>query len=960
MSVKLKTYFGSGSVLLIVLSAFFAGASLCSGTPLLEEGFNYPAGTGLASNPPWTGSASTALGVVSGNLSLTNLEPTVPAGNEVQINGSSSRTTYRTFGSYAITNGAVYCSMLLYCAVAPTNSQLIACLMQTGSTSPNAPDDPLDFYITTATNSVTNGFTFRIGHAGDDPATVRRLYTTNTLHFVVLKYTFSTLGAASIYVDPVPGAPEPASPDARTSGDDGGNTNTVYLQNILLHSFGFGPGNILLDSLRIATNWADADLGIVPLTLAGPTDEAICYGSPATFTAAPTGTPPYTFLWRTNGMPIQGATNNFLSLSSPNGRDAMNGFDVVVTDTFGSCTSQVAHLFFTTNAPFIVSQPTSQLVTPGISNATFTVTPGGDVPLVVQWRKNGAAIAGATNNSYLYDNVTSADVTNFFDVVASNPCGSVTSSPPVTVLFPNVFNPSYDAGAGFFSGENIILTNVSGMTMCVWSSPDLTIPVTGWKLEGVMSELPLGTSGNSRYGINVNPGASPTYYIFAVTNAGPYAQSEAVAVLTTPDYVTFTVVISNMTITADGYLNQEIFYPGYDAGAGFFSGENLMLTNSSGMTIYVWSSPDLSASVTNWFLEGTMAEMPLGTSGSSRYGINVNPVTSPVYYIFSLNNVGPYAPIEALAWLTTPDFSSFILYETNLPIGQDGIFIQAAPAPPNAFMAASDAGAGFFSGENLVFTSGSGTNYYAWSSYDPTLPVTSWKLEGPISEFPQGTTGNSVYGINLNPITSPEYFIFAQTNTGPYLPAEPLTWLATADFGSFSVTESNCAISGSGIFSMPPLPVITTFPTNTAALAGQNAGFNVAATGNGLGYIWSFEGTPVAGATNPIFSLPNVSVGETGSYIVTVTNADGGSIRCMAGLTVVPPPTLSLNPAGPGTVSLNASSIAGLTYVVQVATNLVHPVWTPIATNQADTSGTINFQPAAAGNRTQFFRLTFP
>jgi len=123
----------------------------------------------------------------------------------------------------------------------------------------------------------------------------------------------------------------------------------------------------------------------------------------------------------------------------------------------------------------------------------------------------------------------------------------------------------------------------------------------------------------------------------------------------------------------------------YDAGAGFFSGENLILTNVNGASLYVWSSPDPTVSVTNWTLEGQMSELPLGSTGKSRYGINVNPAASPVYYIFGPTNTGPYAANQSVAWLTTPDYSSFYLTTLNVNINAAGIFefpVQAALIMP--------------------------------------------------------------------------------------------------------------------------------------------------------------------------------------------------------------------------------------------------------------------------------------
>ena len=47
----------------------------------------------------------------------------------------------------------------------------------------------------------------------------------------------------------------------------------------------------------------------------------------------------------------------------------------------------------------ITTQPASQTVTAG-QTATFSVTATGTAPLSYQWKKNGAAISGATASSY--------------------------------------------------------------------------------------------------------------------------------------------------------------------------------------------------------------------------------------------------------------------------------------------------------------------------------------------------------------------------------------------------------------------------------------------------------------------------------------------------------------------------------------------------------------------------------
>ena len=77
-------------------------------------------------------------------------------------------------------------------------------------------------------------------------------------------------------------------------------------------------------------------------------------------------------------------------------------------------------------APLIITPPQSQTVLAG-SNATFTVSATGAVPLTYQWRKNSALISGATSTTYTLSNVQTNDAGGY-DVVVSNSVNSVTSA----------------------------------------------------------------------------------------------------------------------------------------------------------------------------------------------------------------------------------------------------------------------------------------------------------------------------------------------------------------------------------------------------------------------------------------------------------------------------------------------------------------------------------------------------
>ncbi|HEY0195508.1 MAG TPA: discoidin domain-containing protein [Kofleriaceae bacterium] len=81
----------------------------------------------------------------------------------------------------------------------------------------------------------------------------------------------------------------------------------------------------------------------------------------------------------------------------------------------------------TTNPPTITTQPASRSVTAG-QTAAFSVVASGTGTLSYQWRKNGAAIAGATAASYTTPATTTADNGALFTVAVSNAGGTVVSS----------------------------------------------------------------------------------------------------------------------------------------------------------------------------------------------------------------------------------------------------------------------------------------------------------------------------------------------------------------------------------------------------------------------------------------------------------------------------------------------------------------------------------------------------
>ena len=97
-------------------------------------------------------------------------------------------------------------------------------------------------------------------------------------------------------------------------------------------------------------------------------------------------------------------------------------------------------------APAIQTQPQSQTVTAGAS-VQFTVTASGRPAVTYQWYFGGAAISGATGNTYSFSNAQSVNAGNYA-VVVSNVVDSVTSNAATLTVTSATPPPSGGGGGG--------------------------------------------------------------------------------------------------------------------------------------------------------------------------------------------------------------------------------------------------------------------------------------------------------------------------------------------------------------------------------------------------------------------------------------------------------------------------------------------------------------------------------
>jgi hypothetical protein len=108
-------------------------------------------------------------------------------------------------------------------------------------------------------------------------------------------------------------------------------------------------------------------------------------------------------------------------------------------------------------------------------------------------------------------------------------------------------------------------------------------------------------------------------------------------------------------------------------------------------------------------------------------------------------------------------------------------------------------------------------------------------------------------------------------------------------------------------------------------------------------------------------NITGAQIANVGNYSVVITNSAGSTNSTAAALAVSAPPSLVSGPGAIGGLQLSATTIPGLNYIVEIASNLgPASVWVPITTNIVPPSGVLLFTTNSAADPAQFFRVQFP
>ena len=265
-----------------------------------------------------------------------------------------------------------------------------------------------------------------------------------------------------------------------------------------------------------------------------------------------------------------------------------------------------------------------------------------------------------------------------------------------------------------------------------------------------------------------------------------------------------------------------------------------------------------------------------------------------------------------------------------------------------------------------------GTTEYAGSGGEGT--VFRLDLTPTLTVQPQGQTNNAGATVTFTCATILQTVDFQWQKNGTNLvnagnisgatnSALTIDSISDSDAGTYSVvvTDAEGTVSSSNaVLRVIDSPAITTQPVGQSILRGGSVAFTLTATGTPpLQYQWRFNSANIANATNASYAIPVVGTNNTGNYCVIVTNSAASVTSSNALLTVLVPPSLSLELSG-GYPVLSLYASLGTNYMLQYSSNLAATNWLNLLsiTNLSD-SPYLFLDPSGVSQPERFYRALF-
>ena len=616
-----------------------------------------------------------------------------------------------------------------------------------------------------------------------------------------------------------------------------------------------GVGSVTSGPVVLAVNAA-----VAPTFYYQPSAVGVTVGDTLNLYASVNGTGPLTFVWKRGTTTLATTSSSNFSKAAADATDA-GSYTVTVINIAGSVTSN----------PFTVT--VNPATPPTISYGPYgagTVATGDSIYLYVgvngtgqityQWKKDGVAIAGATNSAYSKYNVTAADAGSY-TVTATNAIGSTTSAAANVSVSPPVA-PTINSISGSVSvavGESFSLS--------VYANG--TAPFTyQWRKDGVA--LAGATSDYySRSGVQATDAGA---YSVVVTNAQGSVTSGNVAVSVTsakPPVITYHP--PSLAVRLGDYLSS------FSVGV-----------SGTGTMSYQWSkdgTPISGATSSSYYIGHAVTAADAGTytvAVSSTQGS----VTSQPCYLTILPATPPAIGQQPASQTVRQGQSfSFSANISGVPTPtiqwrKDGINISGATNSGYYQSSTASSDAGVYS---FVATNAAGSVTSAGATLNVITAAAPQIIEQPASA--SLLPGDYFYGLYVNVRASANFTVQwyrdglaipGATGTSYYIsnaqPAHAGTYTAVVTSAGVSATSRDAVIT---VDANTTRPVITYVQGGRAVGGGDSVTLNISTSSSGETVQWFKDGIIIANATSKSYAFSNFGLSSVGIYTAQVTNASG-------------------------------------------------------------------------------------
>jgi uncharacterized repeat protein (TIGR03803 family) len=724
-------------------------------------------------------------------------------------------------------------------------------------------------------------------------------------------------------------------------------------------------------------NGGPADQGVIyrlrfsgpPQFTAQPISQSVYVGDEVLLSVAVTGESPLSFRWQQNGTNlsdvgnVSGSASRVLVLTNVNLSNA-GSYSVLVSSPAGTTSSTTAVLQVISSPPLIVGAPTN-LAPNACTTVSFNVAAAGNKPLSYQWQKNGVNLAdscnvsGAANPTLVISSVTEADNATY-TVVVTNPAGSTNASAVLDLVPKTAACTSLSTRHWFTGGaDGRLANNLSQGTNGVLYGTTYA----GGTVNGTVFTLTTNGTFNTLFTFRGTNGASPTAApvqgpdgrFYGTTYRGGSIGAGTVYAITAEGLLT---TLHNFVGDTEGAWpsgplalgNDGQFYGTTSAGGPSDYGTVFRITPEGAFTnLYCFTGGTDGKSPTGGLVQGTdgnfygltpsggaagkgnffrispagvltnLYSFAGGTDGSSPAGTLALGSDGNLYGTATQNGLGQ----RGTAFKLTPAGALTTLHAFGDLILKDGIY------PTAGVMQSSDG--------NLY-----GTTYADYlAGYGTVFRVS-----------PDGSSfTNLLYFDGCNDGSQPQARLFEDAAGNLYgtTTAGGPCW---AGQGTVFRLGVGCA------------PAITAQPASQAVQIGTDVQFSVAITGaRPFQYQWKrngtnlLEGGNVLGVTNRSLNLARVSLADSGTYSVSVTNALGGITSINAKLTVVLPPVFLSAVKSNCILSLTWSAMPGQRYRLQYTPSLPATNWPFLGSSIFPTSNRVTVSDNLCTNVQRFYRV---